>query len=513
MTFDRQGDLASSCHSAVGGKNSACDDSSSRSVLFLRRKRQRNSWSRFAIFASLGMLVSSLNVCDCFSPPACLNRAALRQESILQVVETEAPSGVRRSRTTPQPLFTNRSTFPPVCQQEEGEGSGKESNEDGRMPDSTAESDNDVEYTEEEEEEVEKQSRLSKTAKAAALLARRKGSHPRKSSNKSTSVGERRNGSASRARGGARSMTRLADAVRHSAGASTSNKPSNPRDEEDDRRLSSKISQSTIRSTVNEMIKTSTHSIRLLGEPSAAAVSVNEIVPNPPPGTVLVDCQNNNRWKAADRVSVRVATPSDDLDIANLRLSVFSCFPPSMRQAFCARSCHVLASRRNQGATCIVATVPRYGSILSTRKDIILGTAECSVHEFDGTELGNRRPPNSMLYITEVAVGPTARRKGIGGKIMQSIDEMARIRGIETLYLHVDVSNDPALGLYERAGYAKVPVGNPVYSEFTKSLNLHDGAMKGRNHYLLHKHIDQPTWLAGQNSRSRRGTLGIEITA
>lgn len=114
-----------------------------------------------------------------------------------------------------------------------------------------------------------------------------------------------------------------------------------------------------------------------------------------------------------------MALMADDLDVANLRLSVFSDFSPDMRRAFCAKSCQVLSTRRNRGAMCIVATVPRYGSIMLPRPDIILGTVECSFHEFEGTVLGRRRRMDSILYITEVAVSPTARRKGIGHKLME----------------------------------------------------------------------------------------------
>jgi hypothetical protein len=37
-----------------------------------------------------------------------------------------------------------------------------------------------------------------------------------------------------------------------------------------------------------------------------------------------------------------------------------------------------------------------------------------------------------------------------------------------------------------------------MYREFTRTLNLHDGATRGRNHYLLVKHLKQVTWLADE---------------
>jgi hypothetical protein len=97
----------------------------------------------------------------------------------------------------------------------------------------------------------------------------------------------------------------------------------------------------------------------------------------------------------------------------------------------------------------------------------------------------------------------------------QAIDEFASIRGVETIYLHVDVSNFGALLLYKRAGYEKVNSENdPAYFEFTKSLNLHDGATKGRNHFLLEKHLcDDPTWLPMDDTTVsvNTGTLGFDI--
>jgi RimJ/RimL family protein N-acetyltransferase len=98
----------------------------------------------------------------------------------------------------------------------------------------------------------------------------------------------------------------------------------------------------------------------------------------------------------------------------------------------------------------------------------------------------------------------------------QSIDKLAAIRGVETLHLHVDVANYRAIKIYERAGYSIVPKDDPIYYEFTKSLNLHDGATKGRNHYLMHKHLLQPTWLPEQmaaTTNEQTATLGFEIPA
>ena len=79
----------------------------------------------------------------------------------------------------------------------------------------------------------------------------------------------------------------------------------------------------------------------------------------------------------------------------------------------------------------------------------------------------------------------------------------------------MDVTNYAALELYRRAGYERVLEDDLMYYEFTKSLNLHDGATKGRNHFLMQKHLLEPTWLPKEDARFfvNTGTLGFEITA
>lgn len=70
------------------------------------------------------------------------------------------------------------------------------------------------------------------------------------------------------------------------------------------------------------------------------------------------------------------------------------------------------------------------------------------------------------------------------------------MRGVETLYLHVDVENEAATSMYEKMGYHKVDSSDPMFLEFTTKLNLHDGATKGRRHYLLCKDlVSSPVWL------------------
>ena len=193
---------------------------------------------------------------------------------------------------------------------------------------------------------------------------------------------------------------------------------------------------------------------------SSSSQSIESPFPRtPPPGTVLLPAttssstrsritKNSNNHAQEDLIfpdclTVRTTTPRSDTEVAQLRLSVFSDFSPEVRRQLVSRSVKAVVSRRMQGATCLIATAPASvgvtDAVTAARKEnekrghsryynhhhynrpqpIILGSAECSFHEFQGTTLGYQRPEQSILYVTEVAVSPSARRKGVGGKLLQ----------------------------------------------------------------------------------------------
>ena len=88
---------------------------------------------------------------------------------------------------------------------------------------------------------------------------------------------------------------------------------------------------------------------------------------------------------------------------------------------------------------------------------------------------------------------------------------------METLYLHVDVTNEAAIRLYTKAGY-KVVEPSPTYIAFTRALNLHDGARNGRNHYLLYKDLKTPTILTydeefdvSMDYEKKKNQIGFEM--
>ena len=85
---------------------------------------------------------------------------------------------------------------------------------------------------------------------------------------------------------------------------------------------------------------------------------------------------------------------------------------------------------------------------------------------------------------------------------LQGVDKLAHIRKVESLYLHVDVTNEAAINLYTKAGYVKAEP-TPSNLQFTRSLNLHDGATNGRNHYLMCKHLRIPTILDNEKNTNQ----------
>ena len=250
--------------------------------------------------------------------------------------------------------------------------------------------------------------------------------------------------------------------------------------------------EAAVQSTISEMLTTQqqaeqppppgTTSMGILGE------VVQETFPAIPPlpGKVLVVSQPRPELPP---ISIRSSIPhsSDDTHIANLRLSVFSNFNAEQQRNFRHRSVEVLNIRRRRGSVVLIAERPtaeqyehhhhnemeariasghKFGDTMTKTQILsavpsnidvatrtMIGSVECSYHEFRGTMLGNSRPKGALMYVTEVAVRPGMRRGGAGAALMRGVDEVAALRNVETIYLHVDIANKAACALYERMGY------------------------------------------------------------
>lgn len=60
-------------------------------------------------------------------------------------------------------------------------------------------------------------------------------------------------------------------------------------------------------------------------------------------------------------------------------------------------------------------------------------------------------------YIQTIEVAPEFRGQGVGRALLERIEESARDADAAMLWLHVDKTNETAIGLYERHGF--LPVG------------------------------------------------------
>ena len=56
-------------------------------------------------------------------------------------------------------------------------------------------------------------------------------------------------------------------------------------------------------------------------------------------------------------------------------------------------------------------------------------------------------------FIDELYIEPEFRRRGLGRRALEFLEEKARASGVNALHLEVDRANDPAMELYRRSGY------------------------------------------------------------
>ena len=67
--------------------------------------------------------------------------------------------------------------------------------------------------------------------------------------------------------------------------------------------------------------------------------------------------------------------------------------------------------------------------------------------------------------ILNVAVLPTARRRGIAEALMTALESRLSERGAERITLEVRASNAPAIALYRKLGYAQVGLRKNYYEK------------------------------------------------
>ncbi len=65
--------------------------------------------------------------------------------------------------------------------------------------------------------------------------------------------------------------------------------------------------------------------------------------------------------------------------------------------------------------------------------------------------------------LANLAIVPALRGRGLGTRLLGRVVDVARTRGVETLYLEVRDSNRAALGLYSRFGFSQVGLRRGYY--------------------------------------------------
>lgn len=87
----------------------------------------------------------------------------------------------------------------------------------------------------------------------------------------------------------------------------------------------------------------------------------------------------------------------------------------------------------------------------------------CIAEEGVGYALGRISFDEAELY--RIAVLPSQRRKGSGGRLLgKFISECVRL-GAEKIFLEVRSRNVPAISLYERAGFVRLSVRRGYYPD------------------------------------------------
>lgn len=106
-------------------------------------------------------------------------------------------------------------------------------------------------------------------------------------------------------------------------------------------------------------------------------------------------------------------------------------------------------------------SVAQLQQMLTARYGLALGIWEGET--LVGAALLEVLVPESELQ--SLAVLPAKRRRGLGGVLLNSALTAARKRGATEMFLEVRSSNQAAIALYERAGFASLSVRRGYYSQ------------------------------------------------
>lgn len=129
-------------------------------------------------------------------------------------------------------------------------------------------------------------------------------------------------------------------------------------------------------------------------------------------------------------IEIRILTPNDDDIFDNVAAEVFDHQPkPKLVREFLADPRHHIAVALDGGVVVGFASAVHY------------------VHPDKPAE----------LWINEVGIAPTHRRRGLGKAVLDAMFEIGRAHGCKTAWVLTERSNPAAMALYAAAGGKTMP--------------------------------------------------------
>ena len=108
-------------------------------------------------------------------------------------------------------------------------------------------------------------------------------------------------------------------------------------------------------------------------------------------------------------------------------------------------------------------------SFLSPRSIFFIAEDAGGIVGFVFGDAESRRPCG---YIESLEVQPASQKKGIGSQLLQAIEMAFRERAIKCVRFEVQVSNTPAITLYEKNGYRAERTIPQFYSDGTAAFAM-----------------------------------------
>lgn len=144
-------------------------------------------------------------------------------------------------------------------------------------------------------------------------------------------------------------------------------------------------------------------------------------------------------------IEIKILRPGDDLILANVAPQLFdNPIDPALAKEFLADSRHHIAVDLDPSIDASPATSPEPSSVASLDTFLLVGFAS-GVHY-----LHPDKPPE--LWINEVAVSPTHRRRGLGKTLLRALLDVGRAHHCVNAWVLTHRSNSAAMALYAAAG-------------------------------------------------------------